>query len=115
MPVEQYRAALEFLQKNPDVAKQHIQQAHSMMGNPSFAASMAQVKRNMTDPAYQQKLNGLKEDAELKSIFEEIEKGGQEALAKYVGVDIWFFFLFWGDQVVARLDVLRRSGPHSDE
>lgn len=54
-----------------------------MLQNPVLASQMVQMKNQIEDPGYQQKLSGLRDDPELKKVFDEIAAGGPDAVRRY--------------------------------
>jgi len=80
----QYEQVLEQLKQNPEMAREQMDRAHALLrGSPMMAQAMLTQQRVMSDPAYAESLSKLKEDPELKSVFEEIQSSGPEALSKY--------------------------------
>jgi hypothetical protein len=55
------------------------------MQRPEVQAQMAQMQAMMRNEALQARLAELREDPEMKGVFEEIQKGGMGALMKWAG------------------------------
>ncbi|PSC70745.1 translocase of chloroplast chloroplastic [Micractinium conductrix] len=77
------KAALEQAQVNPEVASQ-MKQMEEAMANPAMQGQMSQMMSAMSNPAFMQKMSELREDPELKGVFEEIRAGGMAAMMKYM-------------------------------
>ncbi|KAL4451917.1 hypothetical protein ABPG75_007579 [Micractinium tetrahymenae] len=77
------KAALEQAQANPEVAAK-MKQMEEAMANPAMQAQMSQMMSAMGNPAFMQKMAELREDPELKPVFEEIKSGGIGAMMKYM-------------------------------
>ncbi|KAL4420240.1 hypothetical protein ABPG77_011064 [Micractinium sp. CCAP 211/92] len=77
------KAALEQAQSNPEVAAK-MKQMEEAMANPAMQAQMSQMMSAMGNPAFMQKMAELREDPELKPVFEEIKTGGMAAMMKYM-------------------------------
>lgn len=69
--------------KNPAVAAQ-LKAAEEAMNRPEVQQQMAQMNAMMSNPAYLQRMAELREDPDLKPIFEEIKSGGMAAMMKYM-------------------------------
>lgn len=106
MPPQQAQQLVEFLRSNPEAAKAALAQAQSIMGSsglPSLLTNMNQ--KNYATQQNAETYSVLKDDPELKHVFEDIEKTGPSALQKY-----------WDDtdlmtKIAAKLREAKLSGP----
>ncbi|CAD7697698.1 unnamed protein product [Ostreobium quekettii] len=79
----QGKKAIEFLKANPEYAQHTMKQVNRVLQNPAMAQQIFRMQAMMSTPEYQQQMAVLKEDPELKGMFDEIKKGGPEAIDKY--------------------------------
>ncbi|KAK9796645.1 hypothetical protein WJX73_007965 [Symbiochloris irregularis] len=73
------RELVEYLRKNPEMAKHTYNEAQRLLqANPSMATQLPQLQRmaGMQSPEQQAKLMQLKDDPELKDMFDDIQKHG---------------------------------------
>lgn len=73
----------EALQSNPEAAAK-LAQMQEAMQNPAMQNEMQQMMAAMSNPSFMAKMQELKEDPELKPVFEEMKAGGMAALMKYM-------------------------------
>lgn len=73
---------LEEKMKDPAV-QQRMQAMQEAMEKPEVQQQMQQAMSYMQSEELQQKVEALKEDEELKPMFEELKKGGMQAFMKY--------------------------------
>ena len=81
MSPKQMQEAIKYMKANPDYAKSTMEQALSM--DPASLRRLMQAQKMHQSPAYQAKLNMLKEDPELQDMWADIKANGQQAMAKY--------------------------------
>lgn len=87
---EEYEKALEFLKANPQVAKAQVEKMSAMMQqNPKALQEQMMMMRMMNDPQQREKLEKLREDEELKPIFEDVKANGPSAFDKYMKDPEW--------------------------
>lgn len=79
----QLKAALEQVQSNPEMAAK-MKQMEDAMANPAMQEQMGGMMSAMSNPAFMQKMAELKEDPELKPVFDDIKKGGMMSMMKYM-------------------------------
>jgi len=79
----QAKKAIEFLKANPEYAQHTMKQFSRVLQNPAMAQQMFRTQAMMSTPEYRKQMAALKEDPELKGMFDEIKKGGPEAIDKY--------------------------------
>lgn len=80
------QAQLEALQnamKDPEVAAR-MKAMEEQLKAPAVQQQMAQMSALMNNPQYMEKMAQLREDPELKPVFEEIQTGGMAAMMKYM-------------------------------
>lgn len=77
------KAMQEALQSNPEAAAK-LAQMQEAMQNPAMQNEMQQMMAAMSNPSFMAKMQELKEDPELKPVFEEMKAGGMAALMKYM-------------------------------
>lgn len=78
--MEQVRALQEAAAKNPELMKTVQEQ----MQQPEVQAQMQEMMSMMNNASFMAKAAELKEDPELKPIFDEIKAGGMAAMMKYM-------------------------------
>jgi len=80
----QYAKVLEHLRNNPDIAKQQAEKAQVLLQNsPMMVNAMMAQQRMMATPGMGPGFMALKDDPELKEMFDDIKANGPEALSKY--------------------------------
>ncbi|BDA43826.1 Ankyrin repeat domain-containing protein 2A [Coccomyxa sp. Obi] len=79
------KQVIEYLKANPEAAQQSYEQAHRMLQAPGMAQMVLEAKQNSSQrsPEQMAKMMQLKEDPELKPIFDDIEANGAAAMEKY--------------------------------
>ena len=80
------QAQLEALQnamKDPEVAAR-MKAMEEQLKAPAVQEQMAQMSALMSNPQYMAKMAQLREDPDLKPVFEEIQTGGMAAMMKYM-------------------------------
>lgn len=80
------QAQLEALQnamKDPEVASR-MKAMEEQLKAPAVQKQMAEMSALMSNPQYMAKMAQLREDPELKPVFEEIQSGGMAAMMKYM-------------------------------
>lgn len=83
MDPQQAKMVLEFMKKNPEQAMQTVHQMETLMKNPSKAQSLMRMQAAMANTEFRDRMSELREDPELKSVFQDIAKEGPQALDKY--------------------------------
>lgn len=83
MDPEQAKLVVEFMKKNPEFAMQTVQSMEQLMKNPAKAQSLIRMQAAMANSEYRTRMEELREDPELKAVFDEIAAKGPEALDKY--------------------------------
>uniref|UniRef100_A0A7R9VDV6 Uncharacterized protein n=1 Tax=Chlamydomonas euryale TaxID=1486919 RepID=A0A7R9VDV6_9CHLO len=82
MPPVQAQALVAYLQQNPEVAKKAHEQAQAMLKTPGMASAFLQgVQTPAAESA--QRFAFLKDDPDLKHVFEDVQANGPEAVQKY--------------------------------
>ncbi|CAD7696862.1 unnamed protein product [Ostreobium quekettii] len=79
----QGKQVLDFLKANPEYAQHTMKQLNKILQNPAMAQQIFRMQAMTSTPEYQEQMAVLKEDPELKGVFDEIKKGGPEAIDKY--------------------------------
>ncbi|KAI7842647.1 hypothetical protein COHA_003751 [Chlorella ohadii] len=79
----QLKAAMEQVQSNPEMAAK-MKQMEEAMANPAIQSQMGQMMSVMNNPNFMAKMAELREDPELKPVFDEIRSGGMAAMMKYM-------------------------------
>jgi hypothetical protein len=74
-----YQQALAYLKANPEVAMQTQEQVRRM-GNPMMAQA---ASANLQDPEYRKKMEVLREDPDLKPIFDDIAASGTAGMERH--------------------------------
>ncbi|GLI68063.1 hypothetical protein VaNZ11_012391 [Volvox africanus] len=82
MPAAQAQALVAYLKSNPSAAKAAYEQAQTIMHNPSLANAFTNMLAPQA-PAMMERLNALKDDPELKDMFEDMKTNGAVAFQKY--------------------------------
>ncbi|KXZ55566.1 hypothetical protein GPECTOR_2g1115 [Gonium pectorale] len=82
MPTAQAQALVAYLKSNPAAAKAAYEQAQMMMQNPAMAHAFTNMSAPQA-PAMMERLNALKDDPELKDMFEDMKNNGADAFKKY--------------------------------
>eukprot|EP00877_Chromochloris_zofingiensis_P007586 jgi/Chrzof1/3080/Cz12g11010.t1 len=82
MSTEQAQGVVDFLKSNPQAAKAAWDQAQGMLKTPGFANAMVNMQ-NQQAPANPELFMALKDDEDLKHVFEDIQQNGPTALHKY--------------------------------
>lgn len=77
----QQMAQLEEAMKNPAMADQ-LKSMQETMAQPQVQQEMAAMAQTMQNPKFQEKIAQLREDPELKPLFDEIRSGGPMAMMK---------------------------------
>ncbi|KAK9830304.1 hypothetical protein WJX72_010886 [[Myrmecia] bisecta] len=77
------KQVIEYLQQNPEAAKQSYAQAQQILKNPEMAQQLVHMQERPADPAQQQALMLLKDDPEMKPMVEDIAANGTAAMEKY--------------------------------
>ncbi|KAK9832203.1 hypothetical protein WJX74_002667 [Apatococcus lobatus] len=80
------KEVMEYLRNNPEAAKAALQQAQRMQQQqPGMAQQMMgqNLAQRMQDPAFREKMAILREDPELKEVFDDIAEHGSAGLGKY--------------------------------
>jgi len=87
MPPVQAQALLEYLRQNPEEAKKFHSQAQQILKNPSLASAFLNMQNAaqapMQSPEMAEKFAALKDDEDLKPVFEDVLANGPQAFAKY--------------------------------
>eukprot|EP00199_Chlamydomonas_sp_CCMP681_P002826 CAMPEP_0119108878 /NCGR_PEP_ID=MMETSP1180-20130426/15945_1 /TAXON_ID=3052 ORGANISM="Chlamydomonas cf sp, Strain CCMP681" /NCGR_SAMPLE_ID=MMETSP1180 /ASSEMBLY_ACC=CAM_ASM_000741 /LENGTH=305 /DNA_ID=CAMNT_0007094551 /DNA_START=17 /DNA_END=934 /DNA_ORIENTATION=+ len=83
MPTHQAQALLAYLQANPEAAKQVHAQAQEMMKTPGMAQAFLGMQQNLGGPEMAEKYKALKDDPELKHVFDDVIAEGPAAFQKY--------------------------------
>lgn len=83
MDPAQAKMAVEFLKANPAYAQNTMQQLSKMMQNPQTAEHLLRMQATMASPEYRGRMMSLKEDPELRDVFDDISKRGPKAIAEY--------------------------------
>mmetsp|Transcript_32908 Transcript_32908/g.92157 ORF Transcript_32908/g.92157 Transcript_32908/m.92157 type:complete len:277 (+) Transcript_32908:3-833(+) len=81
MTPQQMQDAVAFLRQHPGFAKKTMEQV--MRTDPAQVRQLLQMQRMHQSPAHQAKLAMLKEDPELKEMWDDIAQNGQQAMRKY--------------------------------
>ena len=87
---QQMKEAYEASLKDPKL-KAQMESMQKVMQNPQIQEQMKKQAAQFEDPAFKSKIEALKDDPELKDMFEELKKGGMGALMK-----------FWNDPVMLK-------------
>ncbi|GFR48770.1 hypothetical protein Agub_g10591 [Astrephomene gubernaculifera] len=82
MPTAQAQALVEYLKSNPAAAKAAYDQAQMIMKNPAMANAFTNMMAPQA-PATVDRLSALKDDPELKDMFEDMKNNGAAAFQKY--------------------------------
>lgn len=69
--------------QDPAVAER-MKQMQEMMQRPEMQQQLAEMQAYMQNQQIQQRMQQLRDDPELKGMFEEIQSGGMGALMKYM-------------------------------
>ncbi|KAL6769220.1 hypothetical protein ACKKBF_B17950 [Auxenochlorella protothecoides x Auxenochlorella symbiontica] len=77
------QSKLEALKQDPQM-QQQLSQAQEALQNPEIQAQMADMMQTMQNPQFIARMAELKEDPDLKPLFEEIKKEGMSGLMKYM-------------------------------
>jgi len=82
MPADAARGIIEYLKANPEAAKAAWGQAQSMLKTPGLANAFLNMRQQpqIDDPKV---LEALRDDPELKPVFDEVAAEGPSALQKY--------------------------------
>eukprot|EP00210_Caulerpa_lentillifera_P008349 g7963.t1 len=81
---DQAKLALEYLKTNPVLAEQALHRADKLLQYPQMAMDLQRMQEHMSEnKEYQDRMSRLREDPELKSIFDEISRDGMNAIEKY--------------------------------
>ncbi|KAG2453934.1 hypothetical protein HYH02_002137 [Chlamydomonas schloesseri] len=83
MPAAQAQALVAYLKSNPAAAKAAYEHAQKVMKTPGMAGAFANMSAPQQNPAMMERLNLLKDDPELKDMFEDMKTNGANAFEKY--------------------------------
>ncbi|GFH22021.1 flagellar associated protein, partial [Haematococcus lacustris] len=79
MPPQQAQALLEYLKANPEAAKE----AQQVLKNPGMAQAFMNMQGAAQQPGMADKYQALKDDPDLKHVFDDVVKNGPSAFQKY--------------------------------
>ncbi|PNW72290.1 hypothetical protein CHLRE_16g674300v5 [Chlamydomonas reinhardtii] len=82
MPAAQAQALVAYLKSNPAAAKAAYEHAQKVMKTPGMAGAFANMSAPQ-NPVMMERLNLLKDDPELKDMFEDMKTNGADAFQKY--------------------------------
>ena len=109
VPPEQAMQVIEYLKQNPAVAKQMAANVKTMYEtNPNAVNSMMRYSSRIPREALAAKMQELKDDPELKPLYDDIKEHGPGILKKYYDDEKWC------DIVSAKFGELEALGDGSD-
>lgn len=83
MPPAQAQMLVQYLKSNPAAAKAAYDQAQMMLKTPGMANAFTNMMAPQQDSAMMERLSVLKDDPELKDVFEDMKTNGASAMQKY--------------------------------